>query len=78
MKKIFINIRYFLAPILILVSMVGVIIGGPLVWTGVVLFGVGILLDTLSMPLHTKGAGFDENGETNGVAYISICKWCSN
>jgi hypothetical protein len=68
MKKIFINIRYFLAPILILVSMVGVIIGGPLVWTGVVLFGVGILLDTLSMPLHTKGAGFDENGETNGFA----------
>jgi hypothetical protein len=68
MKKIFINIRYFLAPILILVSMVGVLIGGPLVWTGVVLFGVGILLDTLSMPLHTKGAGFDENGETNGFA----------
>jgi alkane 1-monooxygenase len=68
MKKIFINIRYFLAPILILVSMVGVLIGGPLVWTGVVLFGVGILLDTLSMPLHTKGAGFDDNGETNGFA----------
>jgi hypothetical protein len=68
MKKIFINIRYFLAPILILVSMVGILIGGPLVWTGVVLFGVGILLDTLSMPLHTKGAGFDDNGETNGFA----------
>lgn len=68
MKKIFINIRYFLAPILILVSMVGVLIGGPLVWTGVVLFGVGILLDTLSMPFHTKGAGFDKNGDTNGIA----------
>ncbi len=66
MKKIFINIRYFMAPILILVSMFGVLIGGPLVWTGVVLFGVGILLDTLSMPFHTKGAGFDENGDTNG------------
>jgi hypothetical protein len=68
MKKILINIRYFIAPLLILVSMIGVIIGGPLVWTGVVLFGVGILLDTLSMPLHTKGAGFDENGETNAFA----------
>jgi hypothetical protein len=68
MKKILINIRYFIAPLLILVSMIGVIIGGPLVWTGVVLFGVGILLDTLSMPLHTKGAGFDENGETNAIA----------
>lgn len=67
MKKILINIRYFMAPLLILVSMVGVIVGGPYVWTGVVLFGVGILLDTLSMPMHTKGAGFDENGETNGI-----------
>ena len=68
MKKILINIRYFMAPILILVSMFGVLIGGPLVWTGVVLFGVGVLLDTLSMPFHTKGAGFDENGDTNGFA----------
>jgi len=57
-----------MAPILILVSMFGVLIGGPLVWTGVVLFGVGVLLDTLSMPFHTKGAGFDENGDTNGFA----------
>tara|TARA_R110001583_G_scaffold171120_1_gene324576 strand:+ start:16598 stop:17779 length:1182 start_codon:yes stop_codon:yes gene_type:complete len=68
MKKILINIRYFLAPILIVVSMIGVLIGGPFVWVGVVLFGVGILLDTLSMPLHTKGAGFDKNGDTNGFA----------
>ena len=68
MKKILINIRYFMAPILILVSMMGVLIGGPLAWTGVVLFGVGVLLDTLSIPFHPKGAGFDENGETNGIA----------
>lgn len=67
MKKILINIRYFMAPLLILVSMFGVLLGGPYVWAGVVLFGVGILLDTLSMPMHTKGAGFDENGETNGI-----------
>jgi alkane 1-monooxygenase len=68
MKKFLINIRYFLAPILIVVSMVGVLIGGPFVWVGVVLFGVGIILDTMSMPLHTKGAGFDKNGDTNGFA----------
>lgn len=67
MKKLLINIRYFMAPILILVSMFGVILGGPYVWAGVVLFGVGILLDTLSMPMHTKGAGFDKDGETNGI-----------
>jgi alkane 1-monooxygenase len=68
MKKILINVRYFMAPILIIISMIGVLIGGPLVWTGVVLFGVGILMDTLSMPIHTKGAGFDKNGDTNGIA----------
>lgn len=67
MKKVLINIRYFMAPLLILVSMIGVLVGGQFAWTGVVLFGVGILLDTLSMPMHTKGAGFDENGETNGI-----------
>ena len=37
MKKLLINIRYFMAPILILVSMFGVILGGPYVWAGVVL-----------------------------------------
>ena len=31
------------------------------------LFGVGIILDTLTMPLHPPGAGFDENGDTNGM-----------
>lgn len=67
MKKLLINIRYFMAPLLILVSMFGVLLGGPYVWAGVVLFGVGILVDTLSMPIHTKGAGFDENGDTNGI-----------
>ncbi len=68
MKKILINLRYFLAPILILVSMVGVLVGGPFVWVGVILFGVGIVLDTASMNFHTKGAGFDKNGDTNGMA----------
>jgi len=68
MKKILINLRYFLAPILIIVSMVGVLVGGPFVWVGVILFGVGIVLDTASMNFHTKGAGFDKNGDTNGMA----------
>ncbi len=67
MNKFLINIRYFMAPILILVSMFGVLIGGPFVWTGVVLFGVGIILDTLTMSMHPDGAGVDEDGDTNGI-----------
>ncbi len=37
------------------------------VWVGVALFGVGIILDTLTMPFHPAGAGFDDNGDTMGM-----------
>ncbi len=70
MNKIMINVRYWMAPILIIVSALGILLGGPWVWTGVVLFGVGIVLDTLTMSMHPKGAGFDENGDTNGMAAL--------
>ncbi len=75
MKRLFINIRYFIAPLLILSAMFGVLAGGPWVWTGVVLLGVGIIVDTLTRA-QTPGAGFDEDGKTyaspgiqNGVMY---------
>jgi alkane 1-monooxygenase len=67
MKKLLINVRYWLAPILIIVTLLSVIMGGMFVWVGVVLFGVGIILDTITMPFHPPGAGFDENGDTNGM-----------
>ena len=66
MKKTLINARYFLAPLLILASMFGVLAGGPWVWTGVLLLGAGIIIDTLTTA-QTPGAGFDENGDTNGI-----------
>ena len=66
MKKFFINVRYFLAPLLILSALFGVLAGGPWVWTGVVLMGVGILVDTTT-PQRTMGAGFDRDGATYGI-----------
>jgi len=66
MKKTLINARYFLAPLLILASLFGVIAGGPWVWTGVVLLGVGIIVDTLTTA-QTPGAGFDDDGDTMGI-----------
>ncbi len=63
-KKIAINARYFIAPLLILATLFGVLAGGPWVWTGVFLLGVGIVIDTLYTQ-QTMGAGFDEEGETN-------------
>ena len=65
MKKFLINARYYLAPLLIFASLFGVIAGGPWVWTGVFLLGVGIIVDTIT-PAQTMGAGFDDNGDTNG------------
>jgi len=67
MKKILINVRYWMAPLLIIVTLASIIMGGMFVWVGVALFGVGILLDTLTMPFHPGGAGFDENGDTYGI-----------
>ena len=61
-KKLFINARYFIAPLLILATLFGILEGGPWVWTGVFLLGVGIVIDTLYTQ-QTYG-GFDED-ETN-------------
>jgi len=66
MNKLLINVRYFIAPLLIIVSMIGVMVGGFYSWLGVILLGIGILQDT-TMRVQSKGAGFDENGDTNGI-----------
>ena len=66
MKKLFINLRYFLAPLLILSALFGVLAGGPWTWLGVALFGVGIIIDTVTTNL-SPGAGFDSDGDTYGI-----------
>ena len=68
-KKALVNLRYFIAPLLICVSLAGVLAGGIWTWTGVFLLGVGIILDTL-VTYKTKGAGFDENGEPYGIPWL--------
>ena len=67
MMKFLINIRYLIAPALILMAMVGVFVGGPWTWTGLFLLGFGIVADTL-LTHRTAGAGFDEEGNTNASA----------
>ena len=47
MSTIFANIKYLLAPSLILVTLAGVIAGGMLSWIGVALLGVGVIVDTI-------------------------------
>jgi alkane 1-monooxygenase len=69
MKKILVNVRYWFAPILIIVAMLGVLVGGMFSWVGLLLLGVGIVIDT-AMRFQTAGAGVDENGENLGVAWL--------
>jgi len=69
MKKLLINIRYLLAPTFIAAALAGVLAGNGWEWAGVALLGLGIIVDTL-VTAKTKGAGFDEDGNTNGAAWF--------
>ncbi len=68
MKKLIVNARYFFAPILILVSMFGVMLGGLYSWIGVALLFAGIFIDT-AMKFQTRGA-VSNDGETLGIPWL--------
>ena len=65
MGNILLNLRYLLAPILIIVAGTGVLIGGMFAWIGVILLFVGLLVD-IATKFETTGVGFDKNGDTRG------------
>jgi hypothetical protein len=79
MHKILVNIRYFLTPSLIFLALVGVVVGGPWVWTGVGLFIASIILDYVTSAMksiHCGPAGTDENGELYGIAnLLKVMMW---
>lgn len=68
MKKFLINIRYWIAPVMILSTTIGIVAGGFYMWLGVLLFGACILMDFLTLSFRPKGAGFDDDGDTYGIA----------
>jgi alkane 1-monooxygenase len=73
MDKALINIRYFLTPALILMSLVGVLLGGTWVWLGVSLFIASIILDwftSVVKSIHCNTVGVDENGDTNASPWL--------
>jgi len=70
MHKFSVNIRYFLTPSLIFLALVGLVIGGPWVWTGVVLFIASIIIDYVTSAIKSircEPAGRDENGDLYGI-----------
>ncbi len=71
MHKFLVNIRYFLTPSLIFLALVGLVIGGPWVWTGLGLFIASIIIDYVTSAIksiHCEPAGTDDNGELYGIA----------
>ena len=67
MGQILLNLRYLLAPILIIVAGAGVLIGGIMAWLGVVLLFVGLIVD-IATKFETTGVGYDSEGNTLGWA----------
>jgi len=67
MGNILLNLRYLLAPVLIIVAGAGVLIGGIMAWLGVVLLFVGLLVD-IATKFETTGVGYDSEGNSLGWA----------
>ena len=68
MSTIFANIKYLLAPSLILVTLAGVIAGGMLSWIGVALLGVGVIVDTI-LRKQASSSMHKEDGTTKQVQH---------
>lgn len=70
MHKFLVNLRYFLTPSLILLSLLGVVLGGQWVWLGVCMFIASIIADYATSAIksiHCEAAGRDDDGETYGI-----------
>ena len=64
--KFFVNTRYLIVPIMTLLTISGIFFGGAYSWVGVFLFGINIVLDTLTRNIHLR-ANFDDSGNSYGI-----------
>ena len=64
--KFYINLRYLLVPISSLVTIMGIVFGSIYAWTGVFLFGIYTVIDTLTRNIHLR-AETNENGNSYGI-----------
>lgn len=64
------HLVYLYTPIGILATIAGILLGGDWVWIGIAIFGVNIVLDTLTSGIHLKGAAVNAKGEAAGVGPI--------
>ncbi|MFK8054123.1 MAG: fatty acid desaturase [Woeseiaceae bacterium] len=64
--KLFVNARYLIVPVSSLVTIFGILVGGLAAWTGVILFGIYTVVDTLTKDIHWR-AEKDADGESFGI-----------
>lgn len=64
--KLFVNARYLIVPVSSLVTILGIFFGGFAAWTGVILFGIYTVIDTLTKNIRWR-AEKDANGESFGI-----------
>ena len=64
--KFYINLRYLIVPISSLVTIMGIVFGSIYAWTGVFLFGIYTVIDTLTRNIHLR-AETNENCNSYGI-----------
>ena len=64
--KFYINLRYLIVPISSLVTIMGIVFGSIYAWTGVFLFGIYTVIDTLTRNIHLR-TETNENGNSYGI-----------
>jgi alkane 1-monooxygenase len=69
-KLIFGHLVYLYTPIGVLACTIGLLLGGYWAWLGLAIFGMNILLDTLTSGLHLRGAASNDDGSPSGVPAV--------
>lgn len=64
--KFYVNARYLIVPISCAITVLGIIYGGIYSWTGVFLFALYTLIDTLTKDIHIR-AEKDDEGNSYGI-----------
>ena len=54
MKTFFVNARYLIVPVMSVLTIAGILLGGVYAWTGVILFGLNTVADTLTRNIHHR------------------------
>ena len=52
--KFYVNLRYLIVPISSLVTILGILFRGIYAWTGVFLFGIYTIIDTVTKKISTS------------------------